>query len=71
MSELYIIDRFEGGFAVIEHGDEMLNIKRENLPDNAKPGDVLVIIGGQYTVDKEQTDARRNEIRRLQNELFE
>ena len=68
--DLYIIDRFEGDFAVVEYGDEMLNIKRLDLPDNAKVGDVLVRHDERFAVDVQQTAERRCEIQRLQDELF-
>lgn len=71
MSKLYIIDRFEGGFAVVEYGGEMLNIRREDLPENAKSGDVLTRRDGRFAIDESGTAARRDEIRRLQDELFE
>ena len=68
--DLYIIDRFEGDFAVVEHDDEMLNIKRLDLPDNAKVGDVLVRHDERFAGDVQQTAERRREIQRLQDELF-
>ncbi|MGN0115277.1 MAG: DUF3006 domain-containing protein [Acutalibacteraceae bacterium] len=70
MNDIYIIDRFEGDFAVVEHGDEMLNIKRSQLPENAKVGDVLIRCEERFVVDSVLTAARRSEIQRLQDELF-
>ena len=70
MNDIYIIDRFEGDFAVVEHADEMINIKRSDLPDNAKVGDVLVRHAERFAVDVQQTAERRHEIQRLQDELF-
>ena len=68
--DLYIIDRFEGDFAVVEHDDEMLNIKRTDLPENVKSGDVLIQRDERFVIDDEQTAERRREIQRLQDELF-
>lgn len=70
MNDIYIIDRFEGDFAVVEFGDEMVNIKRSQLPDNAKVGDVLIRCDERFVIDTQQTVARRSEIRQLQDELF-
>lgn len=70
MNDVYIIDRFEGDIAVAEHGDEMVNIKRSQLPDNAKVGDVLIRCDERFVIDTQQTVARRSEIRQLQDELF-
>lgn len=70
MNDIYIIDRFEGDIAVVEFGDEMVNIKRSQLPDNAKVGDVLIRCDERFVIDTQQTVARRSEIRQLQDELF-
>jgi hypothetical protein len=38
---LYIIDRIEGDVAVVEHGDDMLNIPLSELPKGVREGSVL------------------------------
>lgn len=61
-----IIDRFEGEFAVVETEDkEMLNIPHKLLPD-ACEGDVVTI-----TIDKDETEKRKKNIKNLMNDLFE
>ena len=39
----YIIDRFEGDFAVCENYDteEIIDILKEKLPNDAKEGDII------------------------------
>lgn len=71
-SKQYIIDRFEGGYAVCEdeHG-VFTDIKKELLPDVAKEGDVLIYKDNEYHVDADKTQQRRQVIVDLQDELFE
>jgi hypothetical protein len=68
----YIIDRFEGDWAVCESADgKMVDIEKSKLPKNAEVGDVIILENGHFRVDKEETDKRRKEIEDLMNELFE
>ncbi|MCM0647365.1 DUF3006 domain-containing protein [Clostridium swellfunianum] len=67
-----IIDRFEGNFAVCEKEDEeMINIEKSKLPSNSKEGDVLIINGENTTFDEEETNARRERVRKLMDSLWE
>ena len=52
MTEMMIIDRFEGDYAVIESNGEMIDILRTELPENAEEGDILEYVCGEYTVNK-------------------
>lgn len=69
----YSIDRFEGDFAVCESsGGEFTDILISLLPVGVCEGDILVLAqDGKLVVDAEETQRRRNEILRLQEELFE
>ena len=58
-----VIDRFEGGYAVLETETGMVTLLREELPENAKEGDVLVLRGGKYTVNRQKTAERRRKLR--------
>jgi len=58
----YIIDRFENEFAVVETNDGIKNIPRSELPPDAAEGDVIVLTGGLYTVDKQATKSRRESV---------
>jgi hypothetical protein len=56
------IDRFEGEVAVLLVGPEqaVVNVPRSDLPEDAGQGDVVRLEG---TVDREETERRRTEIR--------
>ncbi|AEE90874.1 conserved protein of unknown function [Tepidanaerobacter acetatoxydans Re1] len=65
-----VVDRFEDKYAVLETDDgQMLNIKRQLLPEDTKEGDVVNL--DDMTVDKNETEIRKNVIRKLADELFE
>ena len=76
--ELWVVDRFEGGLAVLV-GDEdgVIEVQAGHLPRGASAGDVLrisrdaqgVIRWGATVVDAEATAARREEAREILNEL--
>ena len=66
------IDRFEGDYAVCEKEDRtMMDIKRINLPFEAKDGDVLSIVNGVITIDIGKTEKRRREIEKSTEDLWE
>ena len=61
-----IIDRFEGDFAVCETEDlEFINFPKAALPCGVKEGDVIAI-----SIDKSETDKRKEKIEGLMNSLF-
>ena len=64
------IDRFEEQWAILEDDEGRLTrVERSRLPDGARQGDVLSAEGDAYTVDAEETAARRARIRRLEQTL--
>jgi hypothetical protein len=65
---LFIIDRFEGNFVVIEHKELTFPLPRNLVPADAKEGDVLLIT---VVVDSNATGRRRRTIGELEDELFE
>lgn len=68
----YIIDRFEGSFAVCEdENKKMHNIERSKLPPEAREGDVLDVDGKAYKVDAAATEARRRDISKLVRDIWE
>lgn len=66
-----IIDRFEGGIAVIEVNGITRDLPRSVLPRDAKVGDVLLLDNGEIRLDQEETNNRKKEIKSLMDELFE
>ena len=60
----YVLDRFEGPFAVLEGDDgEFINVDASLLEDAAKEADVLIFDGGRYLVHEQKTDMRKQKIR--------
>lgn len=58
--DYYIVDRFEGAFAVCETpGGGMENLRRDQLPPETGEGDLLYLQSGVWAVDQEATQARR------------
>ncbi|MDS1029120.1 DUF3006 domain-containing protein [Bacillota bacterium LX-D] len=64
---MFIIDRFEGDFAIISSGKENFNLPKMLLPKDSKEGDVLQII---ISIDQEQTKLRRKQMEQLMVELL-
>ncbi|MDD6269408.1 MAG: DUF3006 domain-containing protein [Oscillospiraceae bacterium] len=59
----YSIDRFEGNYAVLisdEDGSQII-ADRSCIPCEAGEGSVLVLSGGQYAYDREETEKRRRD----------
>ncbi len=66
-----IIDRFEGDYAVCEKEDrEMIDIKRDCLPKEAKEGDVLDIEGVKIAININETEKRKKDIEELTKDLW-
>jgi len=67
----YIIDRFEGNYAVCEDENrQMVNIEREKIPAEAREGHVLIQQGDEYFIDLEETNRRKEKIQRLMDDLW-
>lgn len=65
-----IIDRFEDEFVIIEIEDENKVVKRSDIPPEAREGDVLVFFHNSWTIDKDATRQRKNNIDKLASELW-
>lgn len=62
----FIIDRFEGNFAIIElPNGQMIDCPKTMLPDNAKEGSILNI-----TVDEKTTKEKLQTVTERMNKLF-
>jgi hypothetical protein len=64
---MYIIDRFEGSWAVIEYGRQTFNLPRQLLPLEALEGDVVTI---SIKVDVEATATVKENVTRLARQVF-
>jgi len=67
-----IVDRFEGEYAVCEKEDRtMMDISKKNLPTGVKEGDVLIINGDIISIDKDETEKRKENIKNLMDKLWD
>ena len=67
----YIIDRFEGEFAVLEKEDGgIIDVPKSEI-EGAKEGDVVLFENGLYTIDIEETEKRKALIEEKMKKLFE
>jgi len=68
----YTIDRFEENFAVCEtEAGNQISIGLDRLPDGVREGDIIVLTGETYEIDRGETLARRKRIREKMRNLFE
>lgn len=68
--EKYIVDRFEGDFAVLEKEDGgTVDVKRELL-EGACEGDAVIFENGEYIIDAVETQMRRKNIEEKMRKLF-
>ena len=68
---MLIIDRIEDGIAVIEDENTRFEVSAEMLGENVREGDVVVHENGFYIKDENASATRRDEIIKLQNDLWE
>lgn len=70
--EEFTIDRFEEDVAVLENREtqEIINLKKEELPEGVKAGDILKKINGKFLVDKVETRKVENRIEQKMNHLW-
>ena len=69
---MIIIDRFEGEYAVCEEeSGSFRKLPKVFLPGGCREGDCLVLLpGGACQVDRAATAQRRQEIRRMLEDLY-
>lgn len=67
----YIIDRFEGTYAVCEDETKnMVNIPKYKLPIEVKEGDSLIEDDGIIRIDDKEADERRKKVNQMMSKLF-
>lgn len=66
-----IIDRFEGSLAIVETERGMLKIARQDLPADAREGDVIKKQADGWIVDSSATLLREEKIKKLAAEVWE
>lgn len=63
---MWIIDRFEGEFAVLEGETGMLTVPRSSLPADIREGDAVTALpDGSYALDAGQSEQRRKQLSSL------
>lgn len=68
----YIIDRLEEGLAICETElRKRISVPVSHLPKGSKEGDVLREEEGRFSLDSEETDKRRREMKKKLMDLFE
>lgn len=68
MIAIFIIDRFEGDWVVVEFEGGTFNVPRVLFPQQVREGDVVKI---NIIVDEEATKNRKKRVEQLADELFE
>lgn len=61
----WIIDRFEGNYAVVGCGDVYFNVPKSALPPNVLEGDIVDIV-----INVAETDAKTNKVKDRLKKLF-
>ena len=68
----YIIDRLEEGLAICETElRKRISVPVSHLPKGIKEGDVLREEEGRFSLESEETDKRRREMKKKLMVLFE
>lgn len=62
---MWIIDRFEGEYAIIENSIETFAVPKSALPKNAREGDCL-----EVSISTEETNRRKEKANNLMDKLF-
>lgn len=65
---MYVVDRIEGNYVILEHDGSILEIEKDKLP-NVKENDILYLKNGKYIKDIEKTNEIKKEIRNRFNKL--
>lgn len=67
----YIIDRIEQNIAICEDDNKkQIEIEVTKLPSNIKEGDIIKQEKGKYIIDEENTEKKREDIRKRMSKLW-
>ena len=68
----YIVDRFEGDYAILEtESSTLINVNKNDIIGEVKEGDLLIKKNNLYYIDKEKTEIRKNKINDIMKGLWE
>ena len=62
---MFVVDRIEGNFAIVEFGEQFLEIPLSAFKERVKEGDVLYL-----KVDKTETNLCEEKVKEKMNRLF-
>ena len=65
---MYVVDRIEGNYVVLEHDGKILEIEKEKLPE-VQEKDILYFIDNSFVKDNNKTNKIKNDIRNRFNKL--
>jgi hypothetical protein len=70
--EEFTIDRFEENTVVLENrrNQEIINVNKEELPNNIKEGDIIKKVNGKYFIDIEETQNVEKRIKDKMDDLW-
>lgn len=70
---IWVIDRFEGELVICENRNtkQLISIKSNQIPSEAKEGDVLKLVNGKYELDYIKKSEIQNTIDNKMKNLFE
>jgi len=68
----YSIDRIENSLAVLQNIEtlELIDVEIDKLPNDVTEGDILLYNDGEYTLDKDTTAKRKENIKKRFNDLL-
>ena len=71
MKEIYIVDRKEDKYYVLEFSDgKMINVNKDEIQRSLKEGDVVYKKNNKYYYDENETQRRKKDIRESMNEMW-
>lgn len=63
MKELFIVDRIESEYVILEtYEGEMIDERKEKIKGNVKDGDCLIRKGNYFIIDEKATEKRKKDI---------
>lgn len=72
MEEIYIVDRIEGDYIVVEDNkNNIININKNEFSEIINEGDIIIKIDNKYILDNNKTKDRKENINKIIRNLWE
>jgi hypothetical protein len=66
----FVIDRYEGTYAILEDNrGRIYDVLRDEMPANAREGDILTEDEGIYVIDEKATEVKRAKVQKISDAL--